>query len=193
VSPRSGSTLRATVTVLVVALIVLAGCSSGSDTGSASDSPSSSATTAVAPELAAPEGFRTVTVTVTRPDGSTEEWCLWLADDPELRAKGLMFVTDPDLGGAPGILFWYPEDTRGDFWMRNTLLPLSIAWYDGAGGLVSSTDMAPCPDGGTDCPHYASAGPYRYAIEVPQGELDDLGLIDGSTIALGGHCSVGEV
>ena len=192
-SPRSGSTLRATVTVLGAALIMLAGCSSGSGSGSASESPARSATTADAAGLAAPEGFRTVTVTVTRPDGSTEEWCLWLADDPGLRARGLMFVTDPDLGGAPGILFRYPEDTSGDFWMRDTLLPLSIAWYDGAGSLVSSTDMVPCPDEGTDCPHYPSAGPYRYAIEVPQGELDDLGLVDGSTIALGGHCAVGEV
>jgi uncharacterized membrane protein (UPF0127 family) len=132
-----------------------------------------------------------VTVVVTRPDGTTQEWCLWLADDPVLRSRGLMQVTDPDLGGADGMLFSYSEDSSVPFWMRGTPLALSIAWYAGDGAFVDSTDMEPCPDDVADaaCPRYGPASPYRRAIEVPQGQLDELGLVDGSTIELGDDCT----
>ena len=51
--------------------------------------------------------------------------------------------------------------------------------------------MDPCPAGVQDCPTTAAAGRYRYAVEVAQGDLDRLGLVDGSTIALGASCSPG--
>ena len=69
--------------------------------------------------------------------------------------------------------------------MKDTLLPLSIAWYAADGSLVSTADMEPCPEGVTDCPVTTAGGRYRYAVEVPQGALDGLGLVEGSTIALG--------
>jgi uncharacterized membrane protein (UPF0127 family) len=180
---------RAGAVAIVAVVLLLTGCSSGSDSGA---SPTTAPTTSLgAPgEVVAPEGFRTITLIVTRPDGTTEEWCLWLADSSILRAEGLMGVTDPDLGGAAGMVFSFDEDTSGAFWMRNTPLPLSIAWYDGEGDLVSSTDMDPCPADVADaaCPRFAPGGPYRYAIEVPQGRLADLGLVEGSTIELGDTC-----
>jgi uncharacterized membrane protein (UPF0127 family) len=138
-----------------------------------------------------PQGFGTVTLVVTRPDGTTEEWCVWLADTPTLRSRGLMGVTATDLGGAPAMVFRFDDDTTAGFWMRSTLLPLSVAWYSSDGALVSSTDMAPCPVGETDCPVYDPAGAYRVAIEVPQGGLGAVGLVAGSMIELGREgCSV---
>ena len=170
----------------LVASLALAACSSGSEgsTGRADADATSG--------LVAPEGFNTVTLVVTRPDGTTEEWCLWLADNSILRAKGLMDVTDPDLGGAAGMVFAFSADTSGAFWMSATPMPLSVAWYDSEGRFVSDADMDPCPDDTADdaCPRYAAARPYRYAIETPQGRLADLGLVEGSTIELAETCLV---
>jgi hypothetical protein len=49
--------------------------------------------------------------------------------------------------------------------------------------------MEPCPEGVDDCPTYGPGAAYRYAVEVARGGLDDLGLVDGSTVALGSSCS----
>jgi uncharacterized membrane protein (UPF0127 family) len=113
-------------------------------------------------------GFDEVLVSI---DG--DERCLLLAQTPEERARGLMELTD--LAGYPGMLFAFPAESEGGFWMRNTPMPLSIAYLDAAGAIVSTADMAPCDDVPT-CPSYPASGPYRYTVEVPQGELAELGL-----------------
>ena len=102
-----------------------------------------------------------------------EERCLLLAQTPEERARGLMEVTD--LQGYPGMLFVFPAESEGGFWMRNTPTPLSIAYLDASGAIVSTADMEPCDDVPT-CPSYPASGPYRYTVEAPQGELEGLGL-----------------
>lgn len=131
--------------------------------------------------------FSEVAVRVSRGDGSDDlAWCLLAALNKVQRAQGLMRVTD--LQGYSGMAFLYPEDVANNFHMRNTPTALSIAWIDAAGGLVSTADMAPCGDS-SDCPQYRPGGPYRYAIEVPQGQLDDLGIVPGSVTTVGGACS----
>jgi hypothetical protein len=85
------------------------------------------------------------------------------------------------------MLFVFAADTSETFYMRNTPMPLSIAWFDSAGRLVSTVDMAPCPDR-PNCKTYAAARPYRYALEVPQGGLSGLGIGPGSAISVGGGC-----
>lgn len=80
------------------------------------------------------------------------------------------------------MLFAFDRDTSGGFWMRNTPMPLSIAFFAADGALVSTAAMAPCGDR-ADCPSYAAAGAYRYALEVPRGDLDGLGVLaTGATI-----------
>jgi uncharacterized membrane protein (UPF0127 family) len=111
--------------------------------------------------------------------------CALLAQNSEQRSKGLMGRTD--LAGYDGMLFVFEEDTRGAFYMLNTPLPLSIAWFDSDGRFVSATDMEPCLSG-PDCPLYHATGPYRYALEVPQGGLAGLGIEPGSRIEIGGDC-----
>lgn len=104
------------------------------------------------------------------------EWCVWLADSPEDRQRGLMEVTD--LGdGKAGMLFAFDAPTTGRFWMRNTPMPLSIAFLDDGGSVVSTADMAPCGDR-DDCPTYGATGSYSWALEVPRGGLARLGLLD---------------
>ena len=126
-------------------------------------------------------GFGEVQVSVTTEDGEICELCLLSATTKDQRARGLMEVTDEELGGYDGMLFEYPEATSGEFWMRNTPMPLSIAFFDAQGKLVSTTDMQPCADS-PSCPGYPAAGTFKYAIEVPQGMLDEAGAKPGATL-----------
>lgn len=151
---------------LAVASVLLASCS---DDDASSDSPDGADTPGQPCSELHPIGdFGEVEVNI----GDDPE-CLLLAQTPEERAQGLMEVTD--LAGYPGMLFVFPADSEGGFWMRNTPTPLSIAYLDADGAIVSTADMAPCDDVST-CPSYPADGPYRFTVEVPQGRLDELGL-----------------
>lgn len=118
--------------------------------------------------------------------------CALLASNEQQRARGLMEVGPADIKGYVGMVFRYATDSQAAFHMRNTRMPLSIAWFDATGSFVSSTDMAPCPDAEPNCPVYGAAGPYRYALEVPQGQLPALGIGPGSKLVIaGGLCPDG--
>lgn len=121
-------------------------------------------------------GFGAAEITLLGPDDLAEARCVLVADTPDLRRQGLMAVDD--LAGYDGMIFSFPDDTTGSFWMGNTVLPLTIAFVDSSGAVVSTADMEPCPDA-VDCTFYPPDGPYRWALEVPQGELDTFGLVDG--------------
>jgi hypothetical protein len=169
------------VAVLVLVTLLLAACGTdGGDDGSGGSDPSGTEAAGLSPSgrtLLA--GFTEVRVVVTAADGSTEEFCLLLADEQAEWARGLMEVVD--LGDHAGMVFVFPEDRTGTFFMRNTPMPLSIAFLDEDGALVSSTDMEPCEDR-DGCPSYAAEGPYRFAVEVPQGELGSVGLDDPAAV-----------
>ena len=135
----------------------------------------------VAVRRTAVPGFGEVTFRVA----TGPEQCALLARTQQQQAQGLMKRTD--LAGHVGMLFVFATDTNETFYMRNTPMPLSIAWFDSAGRFVSSTDMAPCADK-PDCPTYAAARAYRYALEVPRGGLPGLGISPSSTITVGAAC-----
>jgi uncharacterized protein len=120
-------------------------------------------------------GFDEIAVEVTTDGGDVVESCLLLAQAAEQYTQGLMSVVD--LGDYAGMLFDFPVGERtGAFWMRDTPLPLSIAYLDADGGMVSAADMEPCLDLGDQCPGYPPDGPYTDTVEVPKGELEALGL-----------------
>ena len=133
------------------------------------------------------EGFDEVAIRVL-PSGGGDwlSWCLLAARTAAQRSRGLMTVTD--LQGYSGMAFVYDEDVENAFYMRNTPTPLSIAWVAADGRLVSTADMAPCEDR-DGCPTYPPAGPYRFAIEVFQGDLPALGITEGATVEVGGECA----
>lgn len=134
------------------------------------------------------EGFGEIGFRI-RPAGSDTltpaEHCALLAATEQQRARGLMEVTDLDT--YKGMVFRYAADSTGGFYMRNTPMPLSIAWFAADGTFVSSADMAPCEDR-SDCPTFGATGPYRYALEVPQGQLPALGVGPGAKLELAGAC-----
>ena len=74
-----------------------------------------------------------------------------------------------DLGGLDGMLFIFEADSEGGFWMSNTLIQLDIAFFASDGIFVDKLTMVPCTT--DDCPRYHATGPYRYAIEAPEGDL----------------------
>lgn len=111
--------------------------------------------------------------------------CALLAETATQQARGLMERTD--LAGYDGMLFKFDSDNTGGFWMKDTPLPLSIAYFDAAGQLVSTADMAPCVNM-PSCPSYAAARAYRWALEVPQGALRGLGVGPGARLVAGGAC-----
>jgi uncharacterized membrane protein (UPF0127 family) len=118
--------------------------------------------------------------------GDLLAWCLLAAIDEVHRAQGLMHVTD--LQGYSGMAFLFPADTSSSFYMKDTVMPLSIAWVDARGEVVTILDMEPC---GTQdpCPLYSPAGPYRTAIEVPKGDLGRLGISEGARITMLPSCA----
>lgn len=133
-----------------------------------------------------PSGFASISLLVQSPGGGVLLPCVLLAESSAQRMQGLMGVTG--LGRWAGMIFVFPADTTGAFWMRNTLIPLSIAWYAADGSWVGASDMEPCPPDAFSCPRYGPPGPYRFAVEVPQGNLPRWGMVSGSTLVRGGSC-----
>jgi uncharacterized protein len=130
-----------------------------------------------------PEGFTTITARVTSEAGSICDVCLWLADDGDERARGLMGVTD--LGGPVGMTFVWDAPIDGSFFMLGTPTPLSIAWFESGGSYLSETDMAPCiTEDASTCERFGPGGLYDLAIEMFEGELDTVGIGPGSRVEI---------
>ena len=87
------------------------------------------------------------------------------------------------LDGHDGMLFVFPADTDVSFYMRDTPLPLSVAWFAADGTFVASADLDPCPDR-PGCKLYAPQRSYRTALEVARGDLARLGIGPGSQLTI---------
>jgi uncharacterized membrane protein (UPF0127 family) len=88
-----------------------------------------------------------------------------VADSSAERAKGLM--GRQELPEDAGMVFLFPEDSTSAFWMKDTLIPLSIAFYRADGRIVRILDMEPCPR--DPCRVYDPHATYRGALEVNRG------------------------
>jgi uncharacterized membrane protein (UPF0127 family) len=98
-----------------------------------------------------------------------------VADDPKERASGLMFRDS--LAAESGMVFVYPNARPRSFWMRNTCVPLSIAYIDAEGTIVSLADMQPLDENGVP-----SGPPAQYALEMEQGWFARKGVSVGDRI-----------
>jgi hypothetical protein len=103
-----------------------------------------------------------------------------LADTQDLREKGLMGRAS--LGDDAGMVFVWPEDTTSAFWMKDTLIPLSIAFITAEGTVLSIIDMEPC--GSDPCPVYDPHVTYRMALEVNKGAFGRHGVRVGDRARL---------
>jgi len=131
------------------------------------------------------EGFGEIGFGLGGTDQVAAERCALLAETGVQLQRGLMGRRD--LSGYDGMIFRFGFDTASPFYMRNVPIPLEIAWFGSDGALVSTAEMAPCPDL-DGCPTYGPAAPYRYALEVGTGGLEGLGVDAGTVLVLRDGC-----
>ena len=94
----------------------------------------------------------------------------------EQRATGLMnrFSLKPD----HGMLFVFGRPAQQGFWMKNTYIPLSIAFLDADGRILNIEDMRPQ----SEETHW-SKGPALYAVEMKKGWFAERGIGPGAVVA----------
>ncbi|CAN5215644.1 hypothetical protein BH24ACT1_BH24ACT1_09660 [soil metagenome] len=150
--------------------------------GTPKPAPASPAPVAPAPPTRRPlAGFDEVVFRITGPGGAVTDGVALLADDMASRSRGLMEQTD--LRGYDAMVFRFSSPSDRRFYMRNTRIPLSIAFFGVNGRFISSADMQPCPDDVDPCPTTGANAPYLHAIEVAQGDLPGLGIGPGATLS----------
>ena len=147
--------------------LVLVGCS-GEET-------SSEAETSSGAETSSPD--ESATVTIDASSGQRVEVEVEIADDYAERQRGLMERTE--LAENAGMLFVFDREQQLSFWMRNTLIPLSIAYIDAEERIIDIQDMQPL-----DETSHPSAEPAMYALEVNQGFFDEHGVGVGDEVEL---------
>lgn len=131
--------------------------------------PATSTTTTVPGPAGVPDSFARTLVEI---DGTS--YNVAVADTPDKLSLGLMGVED--LSPLDGMLFVYGSERPISHWMKNTLIPLDIAFFDADGMFVSKTTMVPCLDESDDnpCAVYPADGPAAFSVEVAAGVFDDL-------------------
>jgi uncharacterized membrane protein (UPF0127 family) len=164
--------LRFALVIGAVAIVIACGSSAGSTVSTnPSESPTTTAShpqcTDVPPDAAQP------TVGFPRSPGlNAPALLVEVANTVSERETNLM--NRACLGPNWGMLFVFPSDTNAAFWMKDTLIPLSIAFVRADGTIVHMEDMQPQ----TETNHH-STEPYRYAIEANQGWFAEHGLVEG--------------
>ena len=98
-----------------------------------------------------------------------------VAATPEQRSIGLMFRKE--MPQHEGMLFIFEQPSVQCFWMKNTLLPLSIAFLADDGTVVNVADMKP-----QALDSHCSAKPVRYALEMNQGWFAKRGIKAGARL-----------
>jgi uncharacterized membrane protein (UPF0127 family) len=154
---------RITLLSALLAIPVLAGCGEAGGTagGVATDQP--------VPIVVGQE-VRTAQIRIGGVEVTAE-----IADNEELRAKGLM--NRDSLAENHGMLFVYGAAQVRSFWMRNTRIPLDIAFIDSNGVIINIEQMEPQSD-----ENYYSQGPMMYALEMDQGWFEANGVGPGDRL-----------
>ncbi len=159
--------------LLVLFSLLLAGCggtdSAGPGTTTSGDAAGSTTATTAGPNLRP--------LTIDASGGETVRLQVEIADTDAERQRGLMERTA--LGENRGMLFIFEGEQTLSFWMKNTLIPLSVAYLDSEGRIVDIQDMLPLDE----TPH-PSAEPAQYALEVNQGFFEEHGVEVGDTAEL---------
>jgi hypothetical protein len=98
-----------------------------------------------------------------------------VVNTPESRAKGLMQRTR--MPPQHGMLFIFTENRQHCMWMKNTLIPLAVAFIDEAGHILNIEEMKPQSE-----ENHCAARPARFALEMNAGWFSQRGLKRGDVI-----------
>lgn len=109
-----------------------------------------------------------------------ERFAVEIAATPQEQARGLMFRDEmPD---DHGMLFVYDREGPRSFWMKNTLIPLDILFFDGERRLINWHTAEPCRS--DPCRGYSGDAPARYVLELNAGTAARLDLQPGTRLEL---------
>jgi uncharacterized protein len=133
--------------------------------------PGAEATLTAAPSL------KRISINITNSKGQNVAMNVEVAGDEPSRELGLMFR--PSMPPDAGMLFDFGQDTTESFWMENTILPLSIAFIEKSGNILSIQDMK-----ALDQTSIVAPGPYRYALETNQGFFNAHDIVPGNHVTI---------
>jgi uncharacterized protein len=122
-------------------------------------------------------GRGVVTITTASGDVTLD---VEVAESPAAHARGLM--GRPEMAEDAGMAFVFADVQPRRFWMKDTLIPLSIAFAAEDGRIVAILDMEPCT--ADPCHIYESGAPAQLALEVNQGFFAERGIRTGDSLAL---------
>ena len=111
---------------------------------------------------------------IVSPDGAVQAFRVEIADEPAERAQGLMNRESMGLGA--GMLFVFQDEGPLAFWMRNTLIPLDILFFDATGTLVTIQQGKPLDE--TSLP----GGISQYVLEINGGLAARMGIGEGAVL-----------
>ncbi len=180
--------MRKTAAILILLASLLAdGCGGGGDAAflPAEGAPETTVGASADGEVGATGAGNTISELPTRPlvirtsGGEEVEVVAEIADDDAERRRGLMQRTE--LAESAGMLFVFGAEQPLSFWMKDTLIPLSIAYIAADGRIVDIQDMEPLDD---EPPSYVSAEPAKYALEVNRGFFAERGVEVGDTVEI---------
>ena len=155
--------LRAALYAALIAIPLVVGCGEADGSGAEQD--------AGQPQpIAAGQAVRTAPIRIGGVEVTAE-----IADNQELRAQGLM--NRDSLATNHGMLFVYGTAEVRSFWMRNTRIPLDIAFIDANGVIINILQMEPQSD-----ENYYSQGPMMYALEMDVGWFEANGVGPGDRL-----------
>lgn len=165
---RRGPAPALVTTVAVAVALSSAACSTPASSGTASPAASPSVT------------FNPASVIISTEKGPVLVKAE-VADTPQRRALGLS--GRPSVPFDAGMVFLFFKASRESFWMKNTQVPLSIAFFGADGKILDIKDMDPCHR--DPCAVYNPGVAYRGALEVNQGSLQkwDVHVGDKLTVA----------
>jgi uncharacterized membrane protein (UPF0127 family) len=161
------------VLLATVAFAFVAACGGDDDAGNGAPS----ATDTAGPTATSSAAFPVGTAVFTTDAGESVELEVEIADDSTERAQGLS--SRESLSESSGMVFIYNEDHLGPFWMKDTYVPLSIAFVAADGTIIDIQDMEPLTE-----ELHRPPDVYRNAIEANQGWFDRNGIAVGDTVSI---------
>ncbi|GMU84396.1 MAG: hypothetical protein AMXMBFR47_42660 [Planctomycetota bacterium] len=119
-------------------------------------------------------------VTVAGADAAAKAaFRVWLADDEDTRAEGLMYLSADEIPDDQGMLFVFDDERIRGFWMKNTITSLDIAFARADGTIVATHTMPPLT-----LQTYSSIEPAMFALEVKAGTFQRLAIAEGDRIVI---------
>lgn len=160
--------------VALLSLVFLATACGAQSSSTSSRSATSTASTAA---TTAAQHLKTRPLTIDTSGGKKVRMSVEIADTWPEQERGLMYRTS--MPEDHGMLFVFNRETTLTFWMKNTLIPLSVAFMDSKGRIVDIQNMKPQ----TETKHI-SAKPSQYALEANKGFFEQHGIKVGNRVEL---------